>query len=295
MSLISQDKTFGIIGAGMVGTALARYLDQKNKLGFILSRSEERTRKLIENGISIEHIIYDLELMCKIPDYFILAVNDSSISTVAEDLAEIFGNMLFDKYLFHVSGSKTISELSPLSNFPCKVFTAHPFQTFYTSSPENFDNLYWGIEKGNTEEDEIREIITQLNGSCYFLSEKQIANKGLYHLVAVAASNFLIASVEFSKLLFEEAKLEEPKLVETIINTSVQNALKYYNDMNHFPISGPLSRADADTIAKHLDILSGEEDLQSIYRLFSLATVNLLKKRNYLDEQQFSTILNTLK
>lgn len=284
-------KTFGIIGAGMVGTALASYLSSRNQLGFIYARSPKRFENLINSGIPHYSIITDLDNMCRIPDCFIIAVNDTKITEVVEELKSTYGPILTGKYVFHTSGSKTFEEIKSLAQLSCNVFTAHPFQTFYVNNQNIFKNLIWGIEKGNTEENEIKEIIKELDGQCYFLTDENISQKELYHLTAVAASNFLISTIEFSKILFQESKLNNPEIVEQIINRSVQNATTYFDDNSIFPITGPLSRADEETIKKHLKTLSYSEELTDIYKHFSLATSAILLKRKMLTHEQYEKIL----
>jgi len=286
----SINNTFGIIGAGMVGTALGSYLSARDRLGFIYARSAKRIENLRKNGIQDFQIITDFDSICKIPDYFILAVNDNQIETVVSELKETYGPILTGKFIFHTSGTKNADILLPLTEFSCNIFTAHPFQTFYVNSSDILTNLIWGTEIGNSDESDIREIIALLGGSCYFLNEKTLAHKELYHLVAVSASNFLISSIEFSKILYSKYGLEEPKLVEQIIKTSTQNALNYFTKYDEFPLTGPLSRGDRDTLRKHLEILSAEKDLQHIYKYFSKAASLLLLEKKIISAEQFSRI-----
>lgn len=292
--LKNSNKSFGIIGAGMAGSALAAYLASKNKLGFIFTRSKEEIPHLIKLGIPLNLIIQDLEAMCKIPDCFIIAVNDSAISSVSENLADTYGVILQDKHVFHISGTKSALELASLIPLNCKTFAAHPFQTFHKYRDDLFDNLYWGIEIGNTDEEDISDIIAQFGGKCLFLTENLIADKSKYHLIAVAASNFLISSIEFSKLLFENAKLNDVKLVEKIILTSMQNALDHYKDNSSFPITGPLVRSDFETIQNHLKSLADNENLRESYIHFSLATLRLLRERNVISDMDFNNLLKLL-
>lgn len=289
MEYSGLNRTYGIVGAGLVGSSLAEYLDAQNKLKFIVSRSDESTHRLIQTGITENVIRRSIEEICQFPDVLIIAVNDNSIKLVAEEIAEIFGNISFNRYVFHLSGTKTLSELSPFSEYPCKIFTAHPFQTFYDYAPSILENLIWGVEKGKNTEEEIKDIIAELGGKCLFLNESNVAQKELYHLVAVSASNFLVSSIEFSKIFYEHAHLKNPQIVDKIIESSVHNSLKNFQTKN-VPITGPLSRADTETIVNHLNALSKYPDLKEIYSHFSLATAKILLKRNKISEVQFMNI-----
>ncbi|OGU60689.1 MAG: hypothetical protein A2X64_08185 [Ignavibacteria bacterium GWF2_33_9] len=290
--MIDQSKklTFGIIGGGMVGSALAQFLHKKGQLDFLYLRSSAKNAKFLQTGIPENLIINNFSNICKIPDCFILAVNDNEISNVVQTFESEYNVLLNDKFIFHLSGSKGTDLLTPLNKYNAKTFAAHPFQTFYFYNSEIFNNLIWGIETANTPLNEINSVISELNGKCYFLDNEIIAHKELYHLVAVAASNFLISTIEFSKLLFVESKLEEPRLVEQIIHLSVENSLKHFCDKNEFPLSGPLARGDSETITKHLNILSHKKDLQNIYKHFSLATLQLLHTKNIISKETFDLI-----
>jgi predicted short-subunit dehydrogenase-like oxidoreductase (DUF2520 family) len=287
----TNDIKFGIIGAGSVGKTLALKLFSQNNLGFILARSRKRKEELISAGIPPNLIINEFDDICKIPDIFVIAVNDSSIGDVVTSFSETYNVVLNEKFIFHVSGSKAIQELSPLEKFNYKIFTAHPFQTFTVYKESLLDGLIWGIENGNTSTEEIEKIISILNGKCCFLSQESAEKKELYHLTAVAASNFLVSTLEFSKILFEKSKLTEPKLIEQIVRVSVENSMNSLGKSDQFPLSGPIARADKHILRKHLATLENEGELKSIYNHFSIATAKLLHERGMLSSEECKEII----
>ena len=287
--------TFAIIGAGMVGLPLAELLAEKNLLDFILIRNPDKaanTPEIIRNNAKIYN---DISQIMDLPDIIILAVRNSAYKEIADQLAEHFKSNLANKYIFHTSGPMSLEVLEPLKNYGAYIFSAHPFQTFFEADKSVFNNLTWGIDKGNTPIDDISKIIEMLNGKPLFLNDYQIAHKDQYHLIAVACSNFLFGIIEFAKLLGAEINLNNKELISQIVYHTIEVGLNNFDDMNKFPISGPLSRGDKEVLQGHINSLKDAEHLQAAYKHFSIATLELLEQSNVITQDKAKEIKELMK
>ena len=284
--MLSNNNKFGVIGAGMVGLPLAELLAEKNLLDFILIRNPEKaanTPEIIRNNAKIYNNISQIP---DLPDIIILTVRNSSYKEIADKLAEQFKSDLANKYVFHTSGPMNLEVLEPLKNYGAYIFSAHPFQTFFEADKSIFNNLIWGIDKGNTPLDDITKIISMLGGKPLFLNDFQIVHKDQYHLIAVACSNFLFGIIEFAKLLGAEINLNNKELISQIVYHTIEVGLNNFEDINKFPISGPLSRGDKDVLQGHINSLKYAEHLQKAYKHFSLATIELLEQTNVVSQDK---------
>ncbi len=290
---------FGIIGCGNLGFPLTLKLSQINALDFVFCRNEKNQEKLILNNIEHTKIIPSNQLLIRyfqksnLPNVIIIAVSDDALDEIIELLSNNLPKLTKTTYIFHTSGFLSFEPLLKLNFDKLKVFTAHPYQTFYEARPDIFTNLIWGIENGTAEKSEIDEIISTLSGIPYYLNFTKEEQKQIYHLVAVASSNFLKASLEFAKILAKEIKLNNPEIIKQIVNRSVDDVFAHFND-DEFTLTGPIARKDITTIQKHFSALAGNEELQKIYAEFSLATIDILKLKNIInleEEKKFKKLI----
>jgi predicted short-subunit dehydrogenase-like oxidoreductase (DUF2520 family) len=104
--------------------------------------------------------------------------------------------------------------------------------------------------------------------------------KALYHAAAVMASNYLVAIMDAALAVAEKAGIErstawpalEPLVLSTIANISKMGPAE--------ALTGPIARGDVETVKRHLEALSREdESLASVYRFLGLYTVQLALRK----------------
>ncbi len=148
--MINNNTKIGVIGAGMVGLPLAELLAEKNILDFILIRNPQKAAAVPQIVRNNAKIYNDISQIPDLPDIIVLTVRNSAYKEIADKLAEQFKSNLANKYIFHTSGPMSLEVLEPLKNYGAYIFSAHPFQTFCEADKNVFNNLIWGIDKGNT-------------------------------------------------------------------------------------------------------------------------------------------------
>jgi predicted short-subunit dehydrogenase-like oxidoreductase (DUF2520 family) len=279
--------TVGVIGAGKLGSALCDALSNKKLLKWILARSKQSQQALQQFLNSNADIISSLDEISIIPDLIILAVSDSAINQVAVAISKKFKTLLSNKIIAHCSGVITKEALSSCEQYAAKTASIHPYQTFYYPSKNNFKGIMWGIETDEKEKKFFSRFVKLLGGKPYFFTQENIKLKALYHSSAVAASNFLTTTIEFSRLIADEAFLPLVDFLPPIIKTTINNNLHSLLTGDSGAMTGPIARGDLKTIKLHIDSLSKYHFLKKIYINFALTTTELayhnrkIKKKDY--------------
>ncbi len=278
----------GVIGVGKLGSVLVQALSRKGALNWIIEKSHKAVpfiNEEINTGIKCYSSINKKIIL---PDFIFLTVNDSGIEDVSDRLADVFGQKLSGKYVIHCSGVLPVSVLESCRRAGAKTACCHPYQTFYEPSPDILNDISWGVETKDSF-DILEKIINNLGGRALKLSYKNKAEKALYHISAVFASNFLSTAVTGSELISSKASLPWNDFLPKIINTTIGNNLKV-TDKIRFPLTGPIARADLETIRLHVKTLKKYPSLLNIYCYLSLATLETAKINKLITKQKFGEI-----
>lgn len=290
---MAEKKNFscGIIGAGRLGTSLALALNEKNFLSWIIVNSEEKKSEL-KKILPSEKIFSSLDEISFLPEFIFLTVRDSQIRKIAQVLAEKFSSQLAEKKILHCSGALGLEKLQNCEERGAEIITAHPFQTFPFPSEKFFCGIAWGVEAKNSSE-EIFSLIEALGGKGFLLKFDSPEKKNLYHLAAVAASNFLSASIALAKEFADLAEIPIDSFLAPIIRTTVENSLEKISDEN-FPLSGPIARGDIVTLSRHIEALRLHPELQTAYLHAAQATATIAHRKKILTSEQYEEILRVL-
>lgn len=288
----------GIIGPGKTGLSLAEAFLKTGNLAWILCRNDEKKEEVLKSGF--KNVVSEFPFK-EIPEVIFITVRDGQISSVVENLLKIHENSpeenLFKNTIFiHTSGALSIAILSPLLKTGARITAAaHPFQTIARPSSEFLKGIVWGIEAEEINHDKITEIITLLDGKPIFLSKETVVKKELYHISAVAASNFLAAAIASARHFAQAAGISEEEFLPAIIQTATQNSLDSISLKNNFPLTGPIARGDVITVERHISALQNNPALLKEYIYFSLATAEIAFKNGIISTEIFDELKAVLK
>ncbi|HPI20974.1 MAG TPA: DUF2520 domain-containing protein [Candidatus Kapabacteria bacterium] len=276
-----------LIGAGKLGASLAIELNKYNLLNSILIRSYDK-RKSIAEKLPENKIIHSLrELDINIIDCVILAIPDSAIEEVANDISQLFKDKLKNKYIIHCSGKERLDVLKSCAEYGAFVASAHPYQTFFKYNENLFKDVPWLIETENF--DELAELILLLGGKPFQLSEEELEKKPLYHCSAVVASNLLASTITLSKQMLKEFENIDPSILKKIVYTTIENCIDDSDD-NLLPMTGPLIRADLKTIAGHIEQLKPNVHLLESYKALCISGLEMLFYLNKISEENYNKL-----
>ncbi|HWQ42765.1 MAG TPA: DUF2520 domain-containing protein [Desulfosporosinus sp.] len=258
---------FGIIGAGIVGTALAVRLEE---VGHECVGVHTRSRLSYERFCShLDKELLPLEKLASTADILFITTQDGMIRTVAEKLsANVF--IKPGQVWIHCSGSFSSDVLRIKADLPVRYLSLHPLQAF--ASVENalaiLPGTHFGIE--GDEEELGEEIVKDLGGTPHHIL---VAQKSLYHAGAVVASNYLVVLASVAVELFAKAGIQGEDALDSLLPL-MRGTLSNLEKVG-LPqaLTGPIARGDARVIQGHLECMPSE--LVDIYRVLGSKALEL--------------------
>ena len=278
----------GFIGAGKVGSAMARLL---RKAGYdvagVASRTSESAQELAK---WLNCPVLSKGEVAGRSDVLFLTTPDDAIATIAAELAEE-GAFHPGQVVLHMSGAHTSQVLKPAAQAGAITLSVHPIQSF--ASVEQalalIPGTYFSIE-GDAQGYEVAiKMVDKLRGKHFLLDSEA---KVLYHAAACVACNYMVGLLDTALNLLAQAGVpEELRLpaflplvtgtLENIKNLGIPKAL-----------TGPISRGDRGTIEKHLNAMSGPP--LDVYRTVGLVTVDVALNKGTINEEQAQALRSLL-
>jgi predicted short-subunit dehydrogenase-like oxidoreductase (DUF2520 family) len=107
-----------------------------------------------------------------------------------------------------------------------------------------------------------------------------------YHLSCSIASNLVCGLYEIAKRHLQDVGFDEREAMAAVAPLARANLENILQKGPSPALSGPVERGDADTVAKHLELLTDRKE-QDVYRKLSLVLTELAKEKhpekNYTD------------
>ncbi len=258
---------FGIIGAGIVGTALAVRLDAAGHECMGVHTRSRHSYDRFRRYLLVDHLT--LEELVPAVDSLFITTQDGVIRSIAEKLS---GNILrkSGQAWIHCSGSLPAEILRVKEGVPTWCLSLHPLQAF--ASVEEaltiLSGTHFGIE-GDNEKLGVR-IVKDLGGIPHHVSMEK---KTLYHAGAVVASNYLVVLAALAVKLFAEAGIPEEDALAFLL--PLMRGALYNLEQVGLPnaLTGPIARGDVQVIQSHLDHLPSNQIM--IYRALGLEALEL--------------------
>jgi predicted short-subunit dehydrogenase-like oxidoreductase (DUF2520 family) len=283
----------GIIGAGKVGIAMGRVMQQRE---IVVSAISDRLKQALVTAARYlgDSPLYTFDNGDVVRNCDIIAITtqDGVIRGVAEEIA---GKMdrLDGKLFFHSSGAHSASVLSSLAEKGALLGAFHPLQTFpdIESAIEVLPKTYIFVE-GTGEALEKLKYLGERIGYRAVTIEGE--DKVLYHLSAVFVCNLLCALLYAGERVMKEINVEItpffPIIRATLKNIEEKGPL--------LSLTGPLVRGDAGTIAAHIDAMKGMDSHKAVYKTLSLMALDMVEKRDVLSAagiDEMRKLLETIK
>jgi len=245
-----------ILGAGNVAWHLAPALEDAGH-----SITEVYARTLRSAG-SITDRVYagepkdDLDFSASEAEIFILAVKDSAIPEVSDEVI-----LPENSILVHTSGSVPLDILNYSSASYTGIF--YPLQSFTKGRKIEFDEVPFLLESDDEKTLlKLKKLAKSLSPLTYTV--KSMDRKAM-HIAAVFASNFSNHMIRIAEEIMRRQGLDfemlKPLIIETI-SKSLQLGAKAAQ-------TGPAIREDYETLEDHHRFLNYNEEIAEIYRLIS--------------------------
>ncbi len=281
-----------IIGAGRLGTSLGVALSKKGyRIKFLSCRtslSAEESQKIIGEGKASTDNIQT----ARAGDIVILCLPDEEILKVTKELmgASIHWS---DKFIFHCSGLLSSEVLKPLKAKGALTASIHPVQSVAhkRTLPEQFENIYFGLEGEPKALEESQKIIQKLGGRSFII---EAGNKALYHTACSIASNFLVVLLDTASSLLNQAGLQEEQAFQVLlplVKGTLHNVKKF--DI-HASLTGPVIRGDKASVEKHLEALRKFPLSYEMYRKLAFQALDIASREKKLSTQKIKALKDLL-
>lgn len=243
-----------IVGAGNLGTHLALALKVRgNDIVQVFSRNATKAKDLAEQ-VSCTAIT-ELHAVDTKADVVLIAVSDSAIEFVSNDLPALNKRTV----VAHTAGSIPMSALTKHDNRG--VF--YPLQTFSADSDVAWDVIPLLLTASNSHSKRIlTSLAASINENAKVITD---AERLHLHLCATIANNFSNHMFAIAKRIADGANLDFDLIKPLIRETTDKIMQMSPKDAQ----TGPAIRGDELTMAKHLDLLNGNPELQDLYRMIS--------------------------
>jgi predicted short-subunit dehydrogenase-like oxidoreductase (DUF2520 family) len=281
-----------IIGTGRLGTSLGAALSKKGyRIKFLSCRtslSAEESRMIIGEGKASN----DNVQAARAGDIIILCLPDEEILKVTKELAD--ANISWsEKFIFHCSGLLSSEILKPLKAKGAMTASIHPVQSFANkrTSPEQFENIYFGLEGETKALKESQKIIRKLGGR-FFIIEAE--NKALYHTACSIASNFLVVLLDTASSLLNQAGLQEEQAFQVLlplVKGTLHNVKKFDIQSS---LTGPVIRGDKASVEKHLKALRKSPFLYEMYKRLALQALKIARREKKLSAHKIKALKDLL-
>jgi predicted short-subunit dehydrogenase-like oxidoreductase (DUF2520 family) len=239
----------GIVGAGRVGTALAVALSRAGHRVTGASAVSVASRRRVDKYLPGTPVMEPAEVIGA-ADLVLLTVPDDALGGLVSGLAAT-GAPLAGRLLAHASGRHGLAVLEPATRLGALPLALHPVMTF-TGRPDDVDRIA-GISFGVTAPPQLRPaaevLVLEMGGEPVFIAED---DRGLYHAALAGAANHLVTLVVQAADLLHRAGVPQPaRMLGPLLSAALDNALR----LDDAALTGPVARADAETVASHLDAL----------------------------------------
>lgn len=264
----------GIIGAGKVGVSLGKYLVSQ---GISVTGYYDVDQNAAKDAAEFTgtDFISDMKLLTDMSDTLFLTVPDGLISTVWNQIKDY---SLREKFIIHCSGAMSAADAFPgIAEIGAFGYSVHPLFAVSDKyhSYKELEHAYFTIEGNQEHLEEIQGLFRSFGNQVLTIQAK---DKPVYHLAAAICSNHMIALLQETIDLMGQCGIEEEAClaaISPIVKSNIEHVLEAGTVAS---LTGPVERADVETVKKHLNCL-GQADA-SLYKLLSAKLVSIGKIKN---------------
>ncbi|MCV9387727.1 Rossmann-like and DUF2520 domain-containing protein [Reichenbachiella ulvae] len=238
-----------LIGGGKVAKSLMAEMLAIEVLHEVYVRNE-KDRKLLALNHPHVRFPHQLDFTDSESNFFILAVSDSAIEEIAEQI-----DLPIDAILAHTSGTIPLDSLNKKRS---AVF--YPLQTFAEGQLTQLQNVPLLIEATDPDTFKATEALARRLSNNVIAADS--AFRAQIHLAAVFASNFSNRMLYAAEQILSEMG-QELNLIEPLVLQSIQNVFRKGANES---LTGPAQREDQVTIEKQKHLLEQSPELQELYQ-----------------------------
>lgn len=285
-------QTVGIIGCGVVGSAVGVVLQSKGyPLIGVADQNRERRDWLASHldvdGMSSEEVARRAEIL-------FVTTTDGAIAAVTRELAEA-SSFKSGQVVLQMSGALTSEVLKPAAKQGAICLSLHPLQSFAAveQAIQILPGSVFSIEGDPAGFALGAQLVADLEGEFFYIDQQA---KPLYHAGAVVVSNYLVTLIDLGQRLFVAAGIPEDKALAGLLPL-IEGTLKNIRKLG-IPqaLTGPIARGDTATIEKHLATMEQKAaELLGLYCSLGYQTVEVAERKGGITESTAQELRQILK
>ena len=260
----------GFIGAGKVGFSLGKYFRENNLnvIGYY-SKNLDSAKRAAE--FTDSKYYNDMEILIQECDIIFITTLDGVINEIWSNINKL---SIEGKIICHCSGSLSSRVFSNIEYYSSYGYSIHPMFAFSDkyNSYKHLEKAFFTIEGSLEKMDLMKNLFSGLGNKIKVISAD---NKAKYHVASVVASNHVIALVQTAVEDLKECGFQEDEALASLYPLIVNNINNIGTNGTINSLTGPIERADRQTIKNHLECLN-EED-RELYKLLSRKLIRIAK------------------
>lgn len=276
---IKNKFSISIVGAGRLGGALAIALARKNyKIASVVARRFETAGRAAEQ-ISPSPQILTAESLAELPssDIVLITTPDPEIEPTAERLA-VNRNLNSETVFLHTSGSLSSAVLGGLKDNRASVGSLHPLVSVSESGAgaERFAGAFFCVEGDAKAVKAAKQIVADLGGESFEINPEF---KTLYHAAAVMTAGHLVALFDVAAETLTACGVEEAEARRILLPLARSAVENLDRQVPAAALTGTFSRADAETMRRHLESLRERETALRVYVELGKRSIELAREQ----------------
>jgi predicted short-subunit dehydrogenase-like oxidoreductase (DUF2520 family) len=270
-------RTISIIGAGRVGRTLGKRLRELGwPIGAVVTRSAASSRAAVRSiGAGTPHA--GLTRQALGAAVILFTTPDSALELAARNLAEMAGDECFGKVVLHTSGALNSSVLEPLARCGAATGSLHPMQTFSGRGVPQLEGIIFAVEGDRLAQKVAQAIARSLGGIPVVIDG---AAKPAYHAAGAFVAGQALAVVEAATQMLMKIGFKRRRAIQALLPLMRQMLDNFEHLGPQAAWTGPISRGDYATVAKHMIALRDyPREFQDSYAALALLAGRVLSTK----------------
>ncbi len=282
----------GVVGAGRVGSALARAVKQNG--GTVAAVYDQRfeVAETLAAELGAKPVKELRELQGVVSELFVTTPDDQIHRTAAALAAE--GVKV--RVAAHLSGALSSTILGPLAKMSAALASLHPVQTFRGEPDEwkLFARSTFAVEGDERGLAWAEELVTALGGGFIRLKADQ---KALYHATCSVASNFLVSLWHLVEHMALQAGLTPAETRRVLIPLAEQTLRNLAEAGPLLSLTGPIARGDVETVRRQVEAVNAKVATRerSLFAELAEMTADLAGDAGYLEPEKLEKVRQALR
>ncbi len=266
-----------IVGAGNFASALAVSLRRSGyEIEAVISRSRAASMKKARSlAAEVGARAFSTIPRTLSAELIWFCVPDGQIAVAARGVAEIIEWK--GRVALHSSGVLTSDELAALRSRGAAVASVHPLMTFVSGSRPPLEGVSFAVEGDASAVRVARRVIEDLGGNAHRIRKE---DKAAYHAWGTFASPLLTALLATTEQVAVGAGVRREDARRRVMPILRQTLENYATLGAPDGFSGPIIRGDADTVRRHLRVLSSLPEARAVYVALARAALKTLPAKN---------------